>query len=92
MDYELSSYKDDNSDHIVYPALDVYFSPRVYQQRIDHRSIPMCKYTKHIEASNIKKISDQQSPDANDLTSLTLPDGLIYKFAQMNKPHMVDGV
>lgn len=52
----------------------------------------MCKYTKPIEASNIKKISDQQSPDSTDLTSLSLKDGLIYKFAQMNRPQMIDGM
>ena len=72
----------------MYPALDVYFSPRVFQQKIDHRSIPLCKYTRPVEASNIKSLADQQSPDASDLTSLSLTDGLIYKFSQMNKPQM----
>lgn len=79
-----------NPEHIVYPALNIYFSPRVFQQKIDHRSIPMCKYKRPVEASNIKKIADQQSPDASDLCALTLGDGLIYKFNQMNKPQMMD--
>ena len=52
----------------------------------------MCKYTGAIEATNIKKISDQQSPDSANLTSLSMPDGLIYKFSQMNKPQMIDGM
>jgi hypothetical protein len=90
--YEMNSIREDTPTHIVYPALNVYFSPRVFQQKIDHRSIPMCKYKRPVEASNIKKIADQMSPDASDLTSLTLADGLIYKFNQMNKPQMVDGM
>lgn len=52
----------------------------------------MCKYKRPIQASNIKSIADQQSPDASDLTSLTLNDGLIYMFNQMNKPQMFDGM
>ena len=66
--YEMES----TPEHIVYPSLNVYFSPRVYQQKIDHRSIPMCKYKPPVEASNIKKIADQQSPDASDLCSLKI--------------------
>ena len=52
----------------------------------------MCKYIRPIEATNISKISDQQSPDTADLTSLSLGDGLIYAFGQMNKPHKIDGM
>ena len=92
MEYEMNGYTEAPGKNIVYPALNVYFSPRVYQQKIDHRSIPMCKYKRPIEATNISKISDQQSPDTVDLTSLSLGDGLIYKFGQMNKPHMIDGM
>lgn len=88
----MKNYTEEPPQHIVYPALNVFFSPRVYQQKIDHRSIPMCKYVKPIEATNIKKISDQQSPDPNELTSLSLIDGLIYKFGQMNKPQVIDGM
>lgn len=90
--YEMKAVNQDGPDHIVYPALNVYFSPRVFQQKIDHRSIPMCKYKRPVQASNIKKIADQQSPDASDLTSLSLGDGLIYKLNQMNKPQMIDGM
>jgi len=74
-----------SNDRLVYPALNVFFSPRVFQQKIDHRSIPMCAYTRKIEASNISKISDQQCPDAADLRELCMKDGLIYQFKQMNK-------
>lgn len=35
-------------DKIVYPSLNVFFSPRVFQQKIDHRSIPMCAYTRKV--------------------------------------------
>ena len=91
-DYEMSPVRNETPSHIVYPALNVYFSPRVFQQKIDHRSIPMCKYKKRVEASNIKKIADQMSPDSSDLTSLSMQDGLIYQFSQMNKPQMVDGM
>lgn len=52
----------------------------------------MCKYIRPVEASNIKTLADQQSPDASDLTSLSMPDGLIYKFSQMNKTQMIDGM
>ena len=52
----------------------------------------MCKYKPPIEATNIRNLSDQMIPDTSDLTSLSLQDGLIYKFGQMNKPHMIDGM
>jgi hypothetical protein len=68
-----------------YPALNIFFSPRVTQQRIDHKSIPMCVYTRPIEATNISKIFDQPCPDSNDLRELNMKDGLIYQFKQMNK-------
>jgi hypothetical protein len=57
----------------------------VHQQRIDHRSIPMCIYTPKIESTNISKIYDQPCPDTNDLRELTIEDGMIYQFRQMNK-------
>ena len=88
----MQNYTEEAPQHIVYPALNVFFSPRVYQQKIDHRSIPMCKYVNPIEATNIKKIIDQQSPDSAELTSLSLVDGLIYKFGQMTKPQVIDGM
>lgn len=70
---------------LVYPTLNVFFSPRVFQQKIDHKSIPMCLYTRPIEASNIAKIFDQQVPDSSDLRELQERDGLIYGFKQMNR-------
>jgi hypothetical protein len=33
---------------IVYPSLNVYFSPRVYKDRIDHKNLPLCAYTQKI--------------------------------------------
>jgi len=75
----------DDVNRIKYPALNVFFSPRVYQQKIDHKSIPMCSYTRPIEATNIAKIFDQQCPDQNDLRELNMKDGLIYQLKQMNK-------
>ena len=52
----------------------------------------MCKYKRPIEATNISKISDQLSPDTADLTSLSLGDGMIYGFGQMNKPQKINGM
>ncbi len=72
-------------ERLVYPALNVFFSPRVFQQKIDHRSIAMCAYTRKVEASNIAKIFDQQCPDQGDLRELNMKDGLIYQLKQMNK-------
>jgi hypothetical protein len=72
-------------NRLIYPALNVFFSPRVYQQKIDHRSIAMCAYTRKVEATNISKIFDQQCPDQNDLRELNMKDGLIYQLKQMNK-------
>ena len=82
---EMVGAQRDDPDRLVYPSLNVFFSPRVYQQKIDHRSIPMCAYTRKIEASNISKITDQQCPDSADLRELTMKDGLIYQLKQMNK-------
>ena len=70
---------------LIYPSLNVFFSPRVFQQKIDHKSIPMCGYTRKVEATNIAKIFDQQCPDAADLRELNERDGLIFQLKQMNK-------
>ena len=35
-------------DRVVYPVLDVYFSPRVYKDRVDHRNLPMCAYSRKV--------------------------------------------
>lgn len=75
----------DDPRRLRYPALNVFFSPRVFQQRIDHKSIPMCAYTGPVDANNISKIFDQACPDSNYLRELTLKDGLIYQFKQMTK-------
>ncbi len=45
---ELQSYFQDDPNRLTYPALNVFFSPRVYQQKIDHKSIPMCAYTRPV--------------------------------------------
>lgn len=82
---ELQSYFQDDPNRLTYPSLNVFFSPRVYQQKIDHKSIPMCAYKRAVEATNIAKIFDQQCPDSGDLRELTMKDGLIYQFKQMNK-------
>jgi hypothetical protein len=71
--------------------LNVFFSPRVFQQRIDHKSIPMCAYTGPVEANNISKIFDQSCPDSNYLRELALEDGLIYQFKDMTKRANIEG-
>lgn len=38
---------------LAYPAVNVYFSPRVFQSKINHRSIPMCAYSKKVVANNL---------------------------------------
>ncbi len=75
----------DDPRRLRYPALNVFFSPRVFQQRIDHKSIPMCAYTGPVEANNISKIFDQPCPDSNYLRELNIRDGMIYQFKQMTK-------
>lgn len=82
---ELQSFFQDDPNRLTYPALNIFFSPRVYQQKIDHKSIPMCAYTRPVEATNISKIFDQQCPDSNDLRELNMKDGLIYQLKQMNR-------
>lgn len=82
---ELQSFFQDDPNRLTYPALNVFFSPRVYQQKIDHKSIPMCAYTRPVEATNIAKIFDQQCPDSSDLRELDMKDGLIYQLKQMNR-------
>lgn len=79
-----SEFRDDPT-RLKYPALNVFFSPRVFQQRIDHKSIPMCAYTGPVEANNISRIFDLPCPDSNYLRELTLKDGMIYQFKNMTK-------
>lgn len=47
-DVEMSPVREESSNHIVYPAINIFFSPRVFQQKIDHRSIPLCKYKRAV--------------------------------------------
>lgn len=82
---ELQSFFQDDPNRLTYPSLNVFFSPRVYQQKIDHKSVPMCAYTRPVEATNIAKIFDQQCPDTKDLRELNMKDGLIYQLKQMNR-------
>lgn len=35
-------------ERVVYPVLNVYFSPRVYKDRVDHRNLPMCAYNRKV--------------------------------------------
>lgn len=43
-----SSFEISNENKIIYPALNVYFSPRVHNGRIDHKNLPMCSYKRKI--------------------------------------------
>jgi len=52
---------------LVYPALNIYYSPRFYQQRIDHKSFPLQAYINKIESNNITKLFDKPTPDENYL-------------------------
>jgi hypothetical protein len=63
-----------------YPTLNIYTSPRVSQQRIDHKSIPLCIYTGPIEANNVSKYYDQKNPELIYLRNLEKPDGLLHQF------------
>lgn len=67
-----------------YPSLNVYSSPRVFQQKIDHKSRPLCIYTGPIEANNVSKFFDQRTPEDIYLRKIDKADGLIYQFSQMN--------
>lgn len=73
-------------ERVVYPVLDVYFSPRVYKDRVDHRNLPMCAYNRKVESNNAGKIYDQPTPNRSDLREFKLSDGLIYQFSGMNIP------
>lgn len=67
-----------------YPSLNVYTSPRVFQQKIDHTSRPLCIYTGPIEANNVSKYYDQRTPEVSNLRKIDKADGMIYQFSQMN--------
>lgn len=71
--------------HLVYPVLNVYTSPRVSQQKIDHKSIPLCVYTGPIEANNVSKYYDQKVPEVAFLRKIDKADGLIHQFKLMNE-------
>lgn len=67
-----------------YPALNVYTSPRVFQQKIDHTSRPLCIYTGPVEANNVTKYYDQRTPEVSFLRKIDKTDGLLWQFNQMN--------
>lgn len=67
-----------------YPSLNVYTSPRVFQQKIDHTSRPLCIYTGPIEANNVSKYYDQRTPEVSCLRKIDKIDGMVYQFSQMN--------
>lgn len=73
----------DDVNRLVYPSLNVYFSPRVYKDRVDHKNLPLCAYNRKIESTNVASLYDQQAPKRHDLREFTLADGLIYQFGAM---------
>lgn len=70
-------------DKLLYPTLNVYFSPRVYKDRVDHKNLPMCAYGRKVESTNVAALYDQPQPNRSDLREFTLADGLIYQFGAM---------
>ena len=66
-----------------YPALNIYSSPRVFQQKVNHRSRPLCIYTGPIEANNLTKYYDQRTPEDGYLREVDCSEGLLYQFYQM---------
>jgi chitin synthase len=68
---------------VVYPSLNVYFSPRVYKDRIDHKNLPLCAYNRKIESTNVANLYDQPTPTRSELREFNLADGLIYQFGAM---------
>jgi hypothetical protein len=78
MEIEMNTYRPR------YSTLNVYTSPRVFQQKIDHTSRPLCIYTGSIEANNVTKYHDQRPPEVAYLRKIDQADGLIYQFSQMN--------
>jgi hypothetical protein len=46
-----------------YPAINIYSSPRVFQQKVDHKSRPLCIYTGPIEANNLTKFYESRTPE-----------------------------
>lgn len=76
------------AERMVYPVLDVYFSPRIFKDRVDHRNLPMCAYNRKVESTNVGKIYDQPTPNRSDLREFKLTDGLIYQFSGMNIPSL----
>jgi hypothetical protein len=80
----------DEKDRIRYPSLNVYTSPRVFQQKIDHTSRPLCIYTGPVEANNVSKYHDQRIPDLSYLRKVDKADGLIYQFHQMKERFLIN--
>jgi hypothetical protein len=52
---------------LVYPSLNVYFSPRIYKDRVDHKNLPLCAYSRKVESSNVAALYDQPTPNRSDL-------------------------
>ena len=67
-----------------YNSINIYSSPRVFQQKIDNKSRPLCIYTGPIEANNLTKFYDQRTPEDCYLRQIDQTDGLIYQFNEMN--------
>ena len=69
---------------IRYPAINIYTSPRYFQQKIDHTSRPLAIYSGPVEANNVTRYYDQKAPDLSFLRKVDIADGMLWQFSEMN--------
>ncbi len=69
----------------VYPALNMYSSSRVANQRVNNSKIPLLKYREPIRINDASKSFDAEIVDTNLLRKFETKDGLIHSIKMMKK-------
>ena len=67
-----------SADDLVYPTINIYSAPRVFQQRIQNDRIPLLKYKEKIYSNNCRKSYESLVPEPQFLSKFQPKDGFIY--------------
>ena len=69
-----------------FPAINIYSSPRVTQQKVNNAKVPLLKYREKVSANNRTKNYESDHVDKSLLRKLDQKDGLIFNMKDMKKP------
>ncbi len=79
-----------SSDDLIYPTINIYSAPRVFQQRIQNDRIPLLRYKEKIYANNCRKSYEQPIPEPSTLSKFKPSDGIIYNLRDIK--HKVNDI